>query len=439
LRSVSVTAAGLAPAALPIRISLERLRTGLLWLTGVSGAFVFIEPSPYEYASLIAIFAFAATGLALRVGIMPLALLLVLYNIGFSVAAISVLDAPKTTIWVATSWYLAATAVFFAALIAEDPRRLTPLVRGTMVAAALAALAALVGYSQIVPALSDLFLRYGRARGTFNDPNVLGAFLIFPMLVAMGRIFAGRRGTLSAYALVALFASALLLSFSRGAWAQAAFAALLMMLLSFLTSRSGAERLRIVLIAGVGVALLAGLIVLLLSFENVAALFSQRASFEQDYDLGQFGRFGRHVLGMRLALDHPLGLGPLQFHNLFVEDPHNAFLNAFMSGGWLSGLTYLALMLMTLVLGLRYAFVATPWQRAYLALYCAFAGTFAESLIIDSEHWRHFYLIVGALWGLMLASQRYLALAAGPSSASALAPHGQRALSTGRRSVAQPG
>jgi hypothetical protein len=412
LRSVSVTAAGLVPAALPVRISVERLRNALLWLTGLSGAFVFIEPSPYEYASLVAIFVFAATGLALQAGIVPLALLLVLYNIGFSVAAIPVLYAPKTTIWVLTSWYLAATAVFFAALIAEDPRRLAPIVRGTMVAAAVAAVAALVGYSQIVPELSDLFLRYGRARGTFNDPNVLGAFLIFPMLVAIGRIFAGRRGTLGACALVALFASALLLSFSRGAWGQAVFAALLMMLFSFLTSRSGAERLRILLIAGAGVVLVVGLVVLLLSFDSVAELFSQRASFEQDYDVGQFGRFGRHVLGMRLALDHPLGLGPLQFHNLFVEDPHNAFLNAFMSGGWLSGLTYLVLMPVTLGLGLRYVFVPTPWQRAYLAVYCAFAGTFAESLIIDSEHWRHFYLLTGALWGLMLASSRYVALAA---------------------------
>ena len=76
LRSVSVTAGGPVPVALPVRISLEQLRTGLLWLTGVSGAFVFIEPSPYEYASLLAIVIFAATGLALRAGIMPLALLL---------------------------------------------------------------------------------------------------------------------------------------------------------------------------------------------------------------------------------------------------------------------------------------------------------------------------------------------------------------------------
>jgi hypothetical protein len=437
LRSVSLTAAGLAPAVLPVRISLERLRSGLLWLTGFSGAFVFIEPSPYEYVSLLAISVFAATGLALRAGIMPLALLLTLYNIGFSLAAIPVLDT-KTTLWVCTSWYLAVTAMFFAALIADDPRRLAPLVRGTMVAAAAAALAALVGYSQIVPALSDLFLRYGRARGTFNDPNVLGAFLIFPMLVAMGRIFTGRRGTLGACTLVALFASALLLSFSRGAWGQAAFAALLMMLLSFLTSRSSVERLRILLIAGVGVALLAGLIVLLLSFESVAALFAQRASFEQGYDIGQFGRFGRHELGALLALDQPLGLGPLQFRNFFFEDPHNAFLNAFMSGGWISGLTYLALMLVTLAFGLRYVFVATPWQGAYIAVYCAFAGTFAESLIIDSEHWRHFYLLTGALWGLMLASQRYIAVAR-PQAEPTLAPHRRAALSTVRRSVAQPG
>lgn len=431
MRSVSVTAGGRAPAG-SASISLARLRSGLLWLTGVSGAFVFIEPSPYEYASLLAIVAFAATGLSLRAGIMPLAFMLVLYNVGFSIAVIPVLDAPKTFIWVLTSWYLAATAVFFAALVAHEPDALGPLVRGTMVAATVAALAAIVGYAQIVPALSDLFLRYGRARGTFNDPNVLAAFLIFPMLVAMGRIFAGQRGTLGACVLLGLFSAALLLSFSRGAWGQAAFAALLMMGLSFLTSASSRERARILLFAALGATALAGLIVLLLSFDSVASLFAQRFALEQGYDVGQFGRFGRHVLGALLALDTPLGLGPLQFHNLFVEDPHNAFLNAFMSGGWLSGLTYATLMLMTLALGLRYAFVATPWQVTYIAVYCTFAGIFAESVIIDSEHWRHLYLIVGALWGLMLASRRYVeAPRRRPAvEPAALARHRRPALST---------
>jgi hypothetical protein len=419
-----MTAAGPGAAAPPAGISVERLRGGLLWLTGFAGAFVFIEPSPYEVASLIAIFVFAVTGLVLRPGILPLALLLVLYNIGFSVAAIPVLDAPKTTIWVLTSWYLAATAVFFAAVLGEDTsRRLSLLIRGTMLAAIVAALAAVVGYSHLVPELSDLFLRYGRARGTFNDPNVLGAFLVLPMLVAMGHIFAGRRGTLRAYALLALFSTALLLTFSRGAWGQAAFAGALLMALSFLTGRSPNARLRILLVAAAGALLVAGLIAVLLSFDSVAALFFERASFDQGYDIGPMGRFGRHVLGALLALDQPLGIGPLQFHNLFVEDPHNAFLNAFVSGGWLSGFAYLALMLVTLGLGLRYVFVATPWQPAYLAVYCAFAGTFAESLIIDSDHWRHYFLLVGALWGLMMASRPYLAPRPRPRPAGHPAPH----------------
>jgi hypothetical protein len=199
------------------------------------------------------------------------------------------------------------------------------------------------------------------------------------------------------------------------------------MALSFLTSRSADARARIVLIAIAGAVLLAGLVALLLSFDSVATLFSERAALEQGYDVGPLGRFGRHELGALLALDQPLGIGPLQFHNLFVEDPHNAFLNAFVSGGWLSGLAYLALMLVTLGLGLRYAFVPTPWQSAYLAFYCAFAGTFAESLIIDSDHWRHYFLLVGALWGLMMAARPYLAAA---RRRDALARGGPPALST---------
>ena len=44
----------------------ERLRLMLLWLTGASGALVFIEPSPYEIVSLLTIVVFAISGLTLR-------------------------------------------------------------------------------------------------------------------------------------------------------------------------------------------------------------------------------------------------------------------------------------------------------------------------------------------------------------------------------------
>ena len=36
-----------------------------------------------------------------------------------------------------------------------------------------------------------------------------------------------------------------------------------------------------------------------------------------------------------------------------------------------------------------------------------FMGAAVESFIIDSDHWRHYFLILGVLWGLMAASRRH--------------------------------
>jgi Acetyltransferase (GNAT) domain len=158
------------------------------------------------------------------------------------------------------------------------------------------------------------------------------------------------------------------------------------------------------------------LVTALLSVGEVSQLFSERAALEQDYDTGRFGRFGRYGLGADIALEHPLGIGPLQFWLLFVEDPHNSFLNAFLSGGWLAGFCYLALAVVTVVMSTRFLFVRTPWQPIYHAIYAAYVGTIAESAIIDIDHWRHYFLILGLLWGLMAASRQYVAAA--PSATS---------------------
>src|SRR5262249_11071712 len=91
----------------------------------------------------------------------------------------------------------------------------------------------------------------------------------------------------------------------------------------------------------------------------------------------------------------------------FTEDPHNSFLNAFISGGWLAGFGYFALSLVTVAASTRFLFVRTPWQSIYHVLYAAYIATLAESMIIDIDHWRHYFLILGLLWGLMAASRTY--------------------------------
>ena len=74
-----------------LSISVERLRLLLLWLTGASSTIVFIVPSPYELISLLTIIVFALSGLTLSRTLMPLALLLMLINIGYSVSASAVI------------------------------------------------------------------------------------------------------------------------------------------------------------------------------------------------------------------------------------------------------------------------------------------------------------------------------------------------------------
>ena len=122
----------------------------------------------------------------------------------------------------------------------------------------------------------------------------------------------------------------------------------------------------------------------------------------------------RHLLGADMALDLPFGIGPLQFHNYFPEDTHNSYLNAFMSGGWIAGICYPALVFVTVIMGFRHVFIRVPWQRAYLAIFSAFLGTVGESFIIDTDHWRHFWMMLGAMWGMFAAAQRYKSAADQP-------------------------
>ena len=71
-----------------------------------------------------------------------------------------------------------------------------------------------------------------------------------------------------------------------------------------------------------------------------------------------------------------------------------------MSGGWLSGVCYPALVFITALNGFRHIFVRVPWQRAYLAIFSAYLGTVGESFIIDTDHWRHFWMMLGVMWGM---------------------------------------
>ena len=408
----AATAEGSLPSmtAAPGVVALQR---ALVWLVGASGAIVFIEPSPYELATLAATVIFFATGVRLRLVFMPLLLLLFLVNVGYSISAIPFMDKPEVANWIATSWYMAVTVIFFAMVVSEDTTaRLDMLRRGLIVGGLIAASAGIAGYFNLVPGGHDLLTLYERARGTFKDPNVLGAFLILPALFALQSVVSDNFGkSFRSTIALGIMTLAILLAFSRAAWGGLVITAAFMLALMVRTSQSRAQRSRIIVMTGVAVVIAVMLIGVLLSFDSIGEMFRQRASFDQSYDEGRFGRFGRHILGAEMALDLPFGIGPLQFSRYFPEDTHNSYLNAFMSGGWITGVCYPALVFITVIMGFRHAFVRVPWQSAYLAIFAAFHGTVGENFVIDTDHWRHFWMMLGAMWGMFAAAQRYRAAA----------------------------
>jgi O-antigen ligase len=215
----------------------------------------------------------------------------------------------------------------------------------------------------------------------------------------------GRTRLLAAAGMIVI-AGGLFLSFSRGAWGHFAASAAIFFALSYVTRRSVSERARIVAFAVIACIALVLLVLALLSLPQVSVLFEERSRLMQSYDAESTGRFGRHILGALLMLDHPFGIGPMQFTTYFSEDPHNSVLAAFAAGGWLAGLAYIALIVSTVVAGFRQAFVRSPLQQRYIAVYATFLGAVGESYIIDVLHWRHFFMLIGVLWGLMVASRR---------------------------------
>src|SRR5262249_52602945 len=159
----------------------------------------------------------------------------------------------------------------------------------------------------------EMFIRALRAASTFKDPNVFGPFLVLPGLIVLQRIMFGRLRDILFYGITALIiAAGLFFAFSRGAWGHFAASAAIMLFFIFITTRSSKDRLRIIIFAILAVIAVALAVAAILSVDKIAALFKERASLVQNYDAGHLGRFGRHILGALLMLDHPLGIGPLQ-------------------------------------------------------------------------------------------------------------------------------
>ena len=379
-----------------------------LWI--FSGFFVFVEPSPYELTFLVVLAASVVAGLGLyrsTLGLLGIILAFTPFAIVgvFQVRHGSVTDAMIFTL---VTIFLMLTSYVAANYVAEKTvPRMRLVVAAYTAAAVLAAMIGTLAYLRLMPA-ADVFLLYGRARATFKDPNVFGPFLMLPAMYALQRLLLAdslKRVVMSGGVYLVLFIG-VFVSFSRAAWGHFAASSLIVLALVFLLEAGGRAKVRMILLTMAGTLMLLVALAGLLSIPAVAELFETRTA-SQDYDSGETGRFGRQGYAFELALENPLGLGPGEFSQLRItEEPHNVYVTVLHAYGWGGGLLFYLLIGVSLWKGTKLLMRPSPYRLMAIPLMATFIIVMVESAIIDTDHWRHIYLLIGLIWGLSSARGR---------------------------------
>jgi hypothetical protein len=404
-----ITAADIAPPGLaPVlhAASLrERLLLIILFITVLASSVAFIEPSPHDVLMGVLAVAALIAGVRLERALAAPFVLLLIWNFAGMLALMNVPGEEKTIQYTATSVYLAVAGLLFACLFAQNTMaRLSAMRVAYVTTALIATFVGAAGYFNLF-GTGHLFAPIGRALGAFKDPNVFGPFLIWPALFLLYRMI-GRGVRFGDMLLAGILLFGLLLSFSRGAWFHFAVSCVVMVALAFVTAPSVRSQLRVLAVSASAIAMLSLLLLFLLSFDAIQDMFEERARLIQSYDVGQGGRFLLQELALTAVLNFPYGMGPFEFARVHGLQQHNMYLQAFLVYGWLGAMAYLLLLVTTLVVGLRNALVRTPWQPCLITAIATFAGEMAEGIVIDTDHWRHFYLLLGMIWGLAAATRR---------------------------------
>ena len=364
--------------------------------------FTFLRPSPYDMIAVPTML-WLMVGLRIHRAVLVILGLLFVYTLSLVVALLPYLDEQLPVEWTYQFVYLAVTAVIFIAFFSDHTLARVKLGMQAYLASCLfAAICGILSYFDTF-GTDVLFKMDGRASGVFEDPNLLGSFLILGVLYLLRGLLVGEaRRPLLSIAGILLLVTAIFLSFSRGSWGALVLAVALMTAATLWSS--GARTRRRVALAGTAALLLSvGVLGGLATVGDVAETFSDRFTLTKDYDEGETGRFGNQLRGIPMLFERPLGFGPLRWRQTFTLDPHNSYIGSFANGGWLGGFAFIGIVLTTSFVGFRLCLTPSPYQRYAQIVWPALFMFFLQAFQIDIEKWRHVYLMLGMLWGLEAA------------------------------------
>ena len=386
----------------------ESIQLAVLGGMVFAGAFVIFDIL-YNVMSLLAIGLFLVLGLRVDRANMPLILFLFIFNIGGLIALQPHLNFDDSREFMVGTCFVATTAIFFALTLNQNALQRLRAIKWGLIAGGLAAsIIGIIGWRDIGGLGSTFTMYEGRVSGTFRDPNVLGSFLVLPALYLIHDFLRYSQGRLIRAALAAPILLALFLTLSRGSWAAMVIGMIVLFSLMFVTTREDGMRARITLLGMLGFIGLVVAFAILLSFDNVAQVFHDRFVLQKDYDSGPSGRFGNQLRSLPDLLSSPFGHGPNRFWLYYPENPHNSYLMAFSSYGWLGGITFLTFIVTTVVISWRTVMLRTPFQAHAIVIFAGLIPHLVQNFQIDTDRWRHLFMIYGLSWGLAAISRRWL-------------------------------
>jgi O-antigen ligase len=363
---------------------------------------IVVEPAPADFVFLVVIAMTIATG-RFRASVPPVAIMALGGFMALSLlSAVEVVDYRAAAFYLGISMYLALAALWLSGFV--NSARRARIVAGGYLAAAVTSAA--LGVLALVAPLpgGELFVSAGRVHALFEDPNVFGPFLVPIALILLEdlltpRLFAMR--PLLKASLIGMLVLGVVLSYSRGAWINLLIGSVVLLAVLGLRRGGGRKVVQVALLAS----LVAGVVVLIVSATGSTSFLLERAHL-QEYDSG---RFAGQVAGIESAERYPLGIGPGQFESYASISAHSMYVRAFAEQG-LPGLIVLTALLVSIVAAAigNAAAGRETYGIGSAALLGALCGILVNSAVIDTLHWRHFWIVVALIWAGWARRRRLL-------------------------------
>lgn len=230
-------------------------------------------------------------------------------------------------------------------------------------------------------------LNYGiRLQGFFEDPNVLGPFLVPVAVYFLIRWLDSKKSYLS-FLYFLFFSFGTLLTFSRAAWLNYALAVMIVLAMRIIKKKNVSRVIWFLVLAFIlfSIFLTISGRIYFLDF-NLKDFLKSRMGL-QSYDTGRFEaqrKFG-DIMFSQGILSTLFGVGPGNYEFFAGMAPHSLFVRYIGERGFFG-------------ISLFVIFIIVIWQKTIHSqnkdfLIPVLLGLFVNSLFIDSLHWRHLWLL----------------------------------------------